>query len=159
MLDLLFDDDAHGAVVEQLAWRPIPRTAKHPQLAGLWDDGDGKTWWLFDAAGGKTLMARPVDFAVADAGDVRELRWSADGRRLLVVAGGSFRLFDAESRRLVVLAGRSSEMRGEDPRLSPDGRVRRRPFPGNRHGRIRCRCQPQHGPFFIPGGEFFNDHL
>ena len=122
MLDLLFDDDAHGAVVEQLAWRPIPRTAKHPQLAGLWDDGDGKTWWLFDAAGGKTLMARPVDFAVADAGDVRELRWSADGRRLLVVAGGSFRLFDAESRRLVVLAGRSSEMRGEDPRLSPDGR-------------------------------------
>ena len=109
-IDVLFDATAHGAGVSQLGWRPGGKD----ELVGLWQGA----WWLFDTRGGRSLLARPADFAVTHASRVTELRWSTDGRYLLVVSSESFRLFDVERRRLKRLVGDHTAVRGKDPQLS-----------------------------------------
>lgn len=115
-LDILFDDDAPGANVSQLAWRPGGE-----DLLGFFKDGDGDAWWLFrlDADGSlsQTLLARPADLGVEKASEVNSLTWSDDGRHLLVSTADGFALFDPAKRAL----RRLTDTAGGDPKLSPDG--------------------------------------
>lgn len=117
-IELLFDDDAQGATVEAVAWRPGRPSSAAGELLGLWDDESGKAWWIFRTDGSKSLLLRPEDLGLMSVVDAKTVAWSADGTGLLFALSDGAVLFDVATkavRRLV-------EGEADDPRLSPDGR-------------------------------------
>ncbi len=111
-IDLLFDSEAHGSIVEDLAWRPGAE-----EVLGRYNDGSGTAWWLFRADGDHEVLARPADFGVETAAEVEAAQWSPDGQSLLLTVDGRFSLFDVAKKKM----RRLTEEKGQDPRFSPDG--------------------------------------
>jgi dipeptidyl-peptidase-4 len=116
-IDLLFTDGAHGASVEEVAWRPGERRTGG-ELLGRWDDGSGDAWWLFRSDGSKSLLFRPQDLGVSRADDVGRLAWSDDGTSLLIELERRVVLWD-------IASGKARQLvdgEARNPRLAPDGK-------------------------------------